>query len=136
MQSLSELRLHTISIDCSATPCTAHFAIQPSLTEFRTRGLVINMEIRFIAPILVKFVSACTPCLALHFSEGSLVTLFGDLEVYCLGFSRLTESLPSSLPTARFFLYVLVGGSLQRDFPSSKILVHCSGYSKTKHDKK
>ena len=31
--------------------CTAHFAIQPGLTEFRAHGLVINTGVRFIALI-------------------------------------------------------------------------------------
>ena len=46
MQSLSELHAvtHHIDklIDSSATPCTAHFATQLSLTEFWKHGLVIN----------------------------------------------------------------------------------------------
>ena len=51
MESLSGLRLHTISIGTFPTPCTAHFAILPSLTEFRKHGRVINTGVRFMAPI-------------------------------------------------------------------------------------
>ena len=33
-----------------AIPCTAHFAVQLSLIEFRAYGLITNTRVRFIAP--------------------------------------------------------------------------------------
>ena len=143
MQSLSELRLHTISIDSFATPCTVYFAIQLSLTEFRKHGLVSNTGVRFIAPILVEFVSTCTPCPALYSSEGGLVNLIADLETY--RFLMAFQGSPASTNPSHFLCPLTTHwwmDHFKRNSPlhstqkSSCLIIHCSGYSKTKHNKK
>ena len=111
MQSLSELPLHNHIdklIDSFATPCTAHFAIQLSLTEFRKRGLVINTRVRFIALVFQYIRINVHPMPRPLLSEGRLVTLFGDLEAYhslmaLRGSPASPKRPPSKLVSRRIF---------------------------------